>query len=219
MTTLCAHSCVGRIRYVGVFLYDAERISLAASAKNDREVYPAHLDILLDPQDPEVRKEAASQGIADNILDAAARSPVFKLAKAWKLALPLHPEFRTLPMVWYVPPLSPLAGERGLSEGEDEIDRMRIPVRYLANLLTAGDEKPVRLALGRLSAVRKYMRSVRVEGKPDGSALEGLVHRMEKKAPFYADLIDLVAARVYSPRSRDVSREDKSRSKVKNGRA
>ena len=26
----------------------------------------------------------------------------------WKLALPLHPRYRTLPMVWYVPPLSPI---------------------------------------------------------------------------------------------------------------
>ena len=49
--------------------------------------------------------------------------------------------------------------------------------------------------------------------------LEGLVDRMEKKAPFYADLIDLVAALVYSPRSGDVTGEDKPRSKVKNGRA
>ncbi|XNM60913.1 hypothetical protein ACLK1T_29660 [Escherichia coli] len=30
------------------------------------------------------------------------------MAMEWKLALPLHPEYRTLPMVWYVPPLSPI---------------------------------------------------------------------------------------------------------------
>ncbi|PIN63767.1 respiratory nitrate reductase subunit beta, partial [Klebsiella pneumoniae] len=28
------------------------------------------------------------------------------MAMDWNLALPLHPEYRTLPMVWYVPPLS-----------------------------------------------------------------------------------------------------------------
>lgn len=27
---------------------------------------------------------------------------------AHKVALPLHPEFRTVPMVWYIPPLSPV---------------------------------------------------------------------------------------------------------------
>lgn len=26
----------------------------------------------------------------------------------WKIALPLHPEYRTMPMVWYIPPLSPI---------------------------------------------------------------------------------------------------------------
>jgi len=30
------------------------------------------------------------------------------MAIDWKVAFPLHPEFRTLPMVWYVPPLSPI---------------------------------------------------------------------------------------------------------------
>src|SRR2546427_1167678 len=33
---------------------------------------------------------------------------VYKMAVDWKVALPLHPEYRTLPMVWYVPPLSPI---------------------------------------------------------------------------------------------------------------
>ena len=35
-------------------------------------------------------------------------SPVYKLAIEYKLAFPLHPEFRTMPMVWYCPPLSPI---------------------------------------------------------------------------------------------------------------
>jgi nitrate reductase beta subunit len=34
--------------------------------------------------------------------------PVYKMAIEWKVAFPLHPEYRTLPMVWYVPPLSPI---------------------------------------------------------------------------------------------------------------
>ncbi len=38
----------------------------------------------------------------------AKASPVYKMAVEWKVALPLHPEYRTLPMVWYVPPLSPI---------------------------------------------------------------------------------------------------------------
>ncbi|MFZ0610690.1 MAG: nitrate reductase subunit beta [Desulfobacterales bacterium] len=166
-TTLCAHSCVGRIRYVGLLLYDVDRISEAAAAGSDQAVYPAHLDILLDPHDPAVQSAAAAAGLSATFIDAAGRSPVYQLIKAWKLALPLHPEFRTLPMVWYIPPLSPVTRQVESSQEQEAIDAMRIPITYLANLLTAGDEAPVRLALKRLSAVRQYMRAQRVEGHVD----------------------------------------------------
>ncbi len=169
LTTLCAHSCVGRIRYVGAVLYDADRIHEAASATTDQEVYPAHLDLFLDPSDPKTIAAARSQGIPEHVMAAARRSPIYPLAKTWQLALPLHPEFRTLPMVWYIPPLSPV---EALAKDEDirtAVDNLRIPVKYLSNLLTAGDEQPVRMALKRLAAVRAYMRSVRVEKKPDDS--------------------------------------------------
>ena len=59
-------------------------------------------------------------------------------------------------MVWYVPPTSPLVS--GGVEDAKGLDRMRIPVRYLANLLAAGDEEPVRSALSRLLAMRRHMR-------------------------------------------------------------
>ena len=174
-TTLCAHSCVGRIRYVGVLLYDADRIAQAAAAPSDQAVYPAHREMLLDPDDPQVRRAAKSQGLADNVLAAARRSPVYALICQWRLALPLHPEFRTLPMVWYVPPLSPVSVQADMSEAQDlvdQVDRMRIPIIYLANLLTAGDEAPVRLALSRLVAVRQYMRSRRLGQPADTPVLD-----------------------------------------------
>ncbi|MGA9233703.1 MAG: nitrate reductase subunit beta, partial [Desulfobacterales bacterium] len=138
----------------------------------DQAVYPAHMDILLDPHDPAVQTAAAAAGLADNVIDAALRSPVYQLIKAWKLALPLHPEFRTLPMVWYIPPLSPVSRHVESSQEQDVIDHLRIPITYLANLLTAGDEAPVRQALKRLSAVRQYMRSKRVDDRIDEQVLE-----------------------------------------------
>ena len=52
--------------------------------------------------------QLAQQGIPADWLDAARRSPVYALAKTYKVALPLHPEYRTMPMVWYIPPLSPI---------------------------------------------------------------------------------------------------------------
>ncbi len=172
LTTLCAHSCVGRIRYVGVVLYDADRIREAASAAGDQAVYPAHLDLFLDPSDPKTAAAARSQGIPRHVMAAARRSPVYLLAKTWRLALPLHPEYRTLPMVWYIPPLSPVEAVAVDGDVRTAVDNLRIPVRYLANLLTAGDEAPVRTALQRLAAVRAYMRSVRVEQKPDAATLD-----------------------------------------------
>jgi nitrate reductase beta subunit len=185
LTTLCAHTCVGRIRYVGIFLYDADRIHEAAAAPRATDVYPAHLELLLDPADEEIRRAAAAGGIAPNVLEAAARSPVYRLAKSWRLALPLHPEYRTLPMVWYVPPLSPIRAQADPGGEIDLIDRLRIPITYLANLLTAGDEAPVRLALKRLAAIRGHMRAERVEGKADGSLLDAAGLSMEQAAQIY----------------------------------
>lgn len=99
------------------------------------------------------------------------------MAMEWKLALPLHPEYRTLPMVWYVPPLSPIqsaadAGELGSNGILPDVESLRIPVQYLANLLTAGDTKPVLRALKRMLAMRHYKRAETVDGKVDTRALE-----------------------------------------------
>ena len=75
-------------------------------------------------------------------------------------ALPLQPEYRTLPMVWYIPPLSPVTDVIHAA-GYDLATRpglrhhlaLRIPVEYLANLFTAAG--PIRCAvLRKLAAVR-----------------------------------------------------------------
>ncbi len=175
--TVCSETCVGRIRYLGVLLYDADKIHEAASTENEQDLYKAQLDIFLDPNDPEVVAEALKQGIDQSVIDAAQQSPVYKLAVDWQLALPLHPEYRTLPMVWYVPSLSPIqqaadAGHIGSDGVIPDVDSLRIPLKYLANLLTAGDEEPVKLALKRLLAMRAYKRAETVDGVADTSVLE-----------------------------------------------
>ena len=53
-------------------------------------------------------EQAEKDGISYEWIQAAQNSPVYKLAIEYKLAFPLHPEFRTMPMVWYCPPLSPI---------------------------------------------------------------------------------------------------------------
>jgi nitrate reductase beta subunit len=99
------------------------------------------------------------------------------MAMEWKVALPLHPEYRTLPMVWYVPPLSPITtaanvGAVGINGEIPDVNQLRIPVKYLANLLTAGDTAPVVRALERMLAMRAYMRAKHVDGRANTAAIE-----------------------------------------------
>ena len=59
------------------------------------------------------------------------KGPIHKLVKQWKVALPLHPEFNTLPNVYYVPPLSPPILN---SDGDAEESKPRVPEKYLEYL-------------------------------------------------------------------------------------
>ncbi len=175
--TVCSETCVGRIRYLGVLLYDADRIESAAAVANPADLYQSQLDIFLDPDSPEVQQQARKDGVPEAWLNAAKASPTWKLAVKWKIAFPLHPEYRTLPMVWYVPPLSPIqsyanAGDIGGFGEIPDVRSLRIPVRYLANLLTAGDETPVVLALERMLAMRGFFRERQLEGRDNLKLLE-----------------------------------------------
>jgi nitrate reductase beta subunit len=175
--TVCSETCVGRIRYLGVLLYDADRIEEAASVERETDLYGSQLSIFLDPNDPKVIEQARADGVPEAWLEAARRSPVYKMAVDWKVALPLHPEYRTLPMVWYIPPLSPVqsraeAGAIAMDGELPDVRSLRIPVQYLANLLTAGDEAPVVRALERMLAMRTFMRSRHVDGVDKPGVLE-----------------------------------------------
>ncbi|MCP5037639.1 MAG: nitrate reductase subunit beta [Rhodobacteraceae bacterium] len=177
MPTVCSETCVGRIRYLGVMLYDADKISEAASVAGETDLYDAQLGIFLDPNDPEVIEAARAEGVPEAWIDSARNSPVWKMAMEWKIAFPLHPEYRTLPMVWYIPPLSPIknaaeAGKIGIDRDMPNVADLRIPVRYLANMLTAGDEAPVVTGLERMLAMRAYMRAKTVDGVIDTEIAE-----------------------------------------------
>jgi nitrate reductase beta subunit len=167
--TVCSETCVGRIRYLGVLLFDADRIEEAASVEHEKNLYAAQLGIFLDPHDPRVIEQARADGVPDAWLAAARNSPVYKMACAWRVALPLHPEYRTLPMVWYIPPLSPVqarieAGAIDMKGELPDVASLRIPLKYLSNLFTAGDEAPVARALERMLAMRSFMRGRHVDG-------------------------------------------------------
>jgi nitrate reductase beta subunit len=122
--------------------------------------------MILDPFDPQVIAAAKESGIPDGVITAAQRSPVYRYVKEWELALPLHPEFRTLPMLFYVPPLLPV-----LSVGQDSgtqrvesdlftsLENARVPVRYMSRMLAAGNDELVVKAYQKMIAVRLYKRA------------------------------------------------------------
>ena len=61
--TVCSETCVGRLRYIGLMLYDADRVLEAASTEDDHGLYEAQRSVFLDPNDPEVVRAAEAAGI------------------------------------------------------------------------------------------------------------------------------------------------------------
>lgn len=192
----CMHSCVGRIRYLGVLLYDADVINETASSENE-DLIDHQLNMILDPFDPKVIEAAKANGVADSTIKAAQYSPVYKFVKVWGMALPLHPEFRTLPMLFYVPPLLPVMAKLTTvnnteqSQKMDErakywpdnwlydtsteelfstIEQARMPLKYMANLFSAGDESKIVNVMKKLMSVRMHRRRVTVGDITDEKA-------------------------------------------------
>ena len=201
----CFHSCVGRIRYIGLLLYDADAIEEAAKAPQDSLVQ-AQRDVIKDPFDPEVIAAAKASGIPDSKIEAAQKSPVYQFVKKWKLALPLHPEFRTLPMLFYVPPLGPVlaktgngvydnvAAEARLGPLMSSLERSRISMRYMASLLSGGNEEIIRDVYRKLVAVRVYMRAKKVKDIPADEVERALAEGKTNRGRGRGDLAAHLAA-------------------------
>jgi nitrate reductase beta subunit len=219
----CMHSCVGRIRYLGVMLYDADRIHEVAAA-DEKDLVDLQRDLLLDPFDPEVAAAARANGIADSTLKAAQSSPVYRFVKEWGLALPLHAEFRTLPMLFYVPPLLPVMASLGAANqaqndklnpaakvwADDRlydtsteelwgsIEQARFPLRYMANLFSNGDEAKIVEVLKKLMAVRVHRR-----GKTVGDVDAAKVEATLREAGLDPDTADDIYTLTSLPRFED----------------
>ncbi|MBI4581612.1 MAG: nitrate reductase subunit beta, partial [Planctomycetes bacterium] len=179
----CFHSCVGRIRYLGVLLYDAARIEEVANLPNE-ELIEGQRSLILDPFDPHVIAAARANGIHESVIESAQKSPVYSFVKTWKIALPPHIEFRTLPMLFYVPPMAPVMAARHgqtVDATSDElfhdIEQARVPLKFLANLLGAGHEAKLLYALRKQKAVRWYRRAITV-----GDVTKDVADRMLREA-------------------------------------
>jgi nitrate reductase beta subunit len=154
-----------------VLLYDADRIESVAK-QDDKDLAAAQRDMILDPFDPQVIEDAKKSGVAAQVIKAAQKSPVYKFVKEWGIALPLHPEFRTLPMLFYVPPLLPVMSmdNQGKQKMADDffttLEQARLPMQYLAGLFAGGNEEEVKAVYRKLIAVRIQRRSVTVGDLP-----------------------------------------------------
>lgn len=204
LPTICSETCVGRIRYLGVVFYDADKVKAAASVEDPKELYEAQLSVFLDPFDPEVIAAARKAGINETWIQGAQDSPIYKMAMKWKIALPLHPEYRTMPMVWYVPPLSPIMNHIEESELNTDhylaaVDHMRIPMEYLASILSADDTSVIRKVLLRLTAMRAHMRQQSVGGM-DELAHSKLLAEAGLPAEDIEDMARLLAVSKYHER-------------------
>ncbi len=172
----CAHSCVGRIRYVGVLLYDADGVEASLTGSDDQLV-DAQRAHILDPRDPKVQEGARKNGITEQWLEAAVKSPVYTLVKEFGIALPLHPEFRTMPMAYYIPSLSPVLSVFGethklLEHGMiPALEKLRVPIGYLASLLAGGNHQVIEKALRKLIALRVFMRGENLGAPVDAAVL------------------------------------------------
>jgi len=178
----CMHSCVGRIRYLGAMLYDADKIKDIASCDLS-EIVDRQKEIYLDPFDEAVVEAAKKNGVADSTIEFAQKSPVWKFVKEWGIALPLHPEFRTVPNLFYVPPLLPTMASVENSNYETAteslwagIEDSRLPMEYLASLFSAGNTDIIKSILKKLMAVRLHRRDLTVGDLP----AEEIKHAMEE---------------------------------------
>ena len=135
--TICSETCVGRLRYLGLFLYDADKVLDAAAARDEQDLYEAQLAVFLDPHDPQVQAEAARPhpGRLDSRSAALAG---LRTGRASPGRPAVQPEYRTLPMVGTSRPLSnrrrrPCRGlrPRRPRSGVRHLDSLRIPVECL----------------------------------------------------------------------------------------
>ena len=150
--TVCSETCVGRLRYIGLMLYDADRSWRPPRPPDDDDLYEAQRAVFLDPHDPQVIARGRA-GRHPARLDrggaALARLRADQHATRWRCRCIRS----TAPCRWSgtsrrcrrssTSCATPATTPRTRGNLFAAIDALRIPIEYLAELFTAGDPAPV----------------------------------------------------------------------------
>ena len=199
--TVCSETCVGRIRYLGVILYDADRIAEAAfDRQRARSLRGAAQGL---PQSERSgRDRTGAQGRCPRSLagsgQALARLQDGDGVEGRLSASPgiPHAADGLVRAAAVAGAVCRRSRQARLGRGAARRPQLRIPVRYLANLLTAGKEEPVVSALERMLAMRGYMRAKSVDGIID----EGFAERVSMTGAMIEDMYQIMAIANYEDR-------------------
>ena len=149
--TICSETCVGRLRYLGLILYDADQVLGAAATPGRAGPLPGPAERLPRPARPRGAGRGGQAGIPQRLdrgARSARRSTSWPCGTGWRCRCTRS----TAPCRWSGtsrrcrrwPTSSCPATSRDPAISSPPIDSLRIPVEYLANLFTAGDTGPIR---------------------------------------------------------------------------
>ena len=151
--------------------------------------------------DPEVIEQARADGIAGEL--AGGRAPFAGLQDGdgveGRVPAPpgiSHAANGLVRAAAVADPVGGAAGKIGHDGEMPDVRSLRIPLKYLANLLTAGKEEPVALGLERMLAMRAYMRAKTVDGVID----EAIAKRVGLTALAIEDMYQTMAIANYEDR-------------------
>jgi len=82
--------------------------------------------------------------------------PIHKLVNEWEVALPLHPEYGTIPNMFYIPPLAPY---RLNDDGSIDESTPRIPIEYLERLFGSRVNKALDILKAEMAKARRKEQS------------------------------------------------------------
>ena len=172
----CFHSCVGRIRYIGLLLYDADAIEEAARAPQ-KSLVQAQRDVIKDPFDPEVIAAAKASGIPirRSTRRRVTRLPVrqkveTRAAAASGVPHPAHAVLCAAPRPGARQNRQRRVRQRGLGGEVGAVDELAGKIARVAALygepVVGGNEQIIRDVYRKLVAVRVYMRAKNVKDIP-----------------------------------------------------